>query len=70
MPGDQTHLDNLCLACRHHHRTFTTTGWQVQITNGRPEWRPPAWLDPQQKPRRNTVHHRHDFQFRQPTPAA
>jgi hypothetical protein len=38
--------------------------------DGQPEWLPPPWLDPEQQPRRNTVHHRPDIDFRQPNTAA
>jgi hypothetical protein len=53
-----TDLDNMCLVCRYHHREFERRGWQVQMTRGRPEWIPPPWIDPEQRPRTNTVHHR------------
>jgi len=68
--GGSTDLDNQCLLCRYHHRHFAPAGWQVRITDGVPEWIPPPWLDPQQRPRRNTVHHRRDLDFRQPSTAA
>ena len=64
-----TDLDNLCLLCRHHHATFDQAGWHVEMVGGRPEWLPPAWLDPQRTPRRNTTHHPPDIEFRQPEAA-
>ena len=68
--GGPTDLNNLCLACRFHHRNFQRFGWTVHIADGVPLWTPPTWLDPQRKPRRNRVHHRPDIVFRQPTQAA
>src|SRR3954451_20789891 len=65
-----TDLDNMCLLCRFHHRSFQKSGWRVHIDNGVPLWTPPSWLDPDQTPRRNTTHHRPDIVFRQPTQAA
>lgn len=54
----ETKLDNLVLLCHRHHRTIHHTEWQVRITNGHPEFIPPKWLDPDQTPRRNTLHQR------------
>ncbi len=69
--GGPTDLDNMCLVCVFHHRHFEAAGWAVRMADdGMPEWLPPPWLDPEQKPRRNTVHHRPDIDFRQPTTAA
>jgi hypothetical protein len=53
--GGETKLDNLTLLCRYHHHNFATKGWTCQLNpDGLPEWRPPRWLDPQQKPILNT----------------
>lgn len=69
--GGATDLDNMVLLCRFHHRHFAALGWQVRMsTDGLPDWIPPPWLDHQRRPVRNTVHHRHDFDFRQPVTAA
>jgi hypothetical protein len=51
--GGKTDLDNLCLLCDHHHDRIDTGGWQVSMRNGTPWFTPPAWLDPEQKPRQN-----------------
>ena len=67
--GGPTDLDNLCLLCAYHHRSFEQAGWQVVMQDGVPTWIPPAWLDPQQRPRRNTVHHLAEIVFRQPSAA-
>ena len=61
-PDGQTNLDNLCLLCAHHHRSFQPAGWTVVMTHGIPEWTPPATLDPHRRPRRNRAHH-HDIDF-------
>ncbi|WP_409495036.1 DUF222 domain-containing protein [Amycolatopsis sp. cmx-11-12] len=55
--GD-TDLHNLCLLCRYHHLVIHgLSGWQVRMAaDGRPEFVPPQYLDPLQKPRRNTIH--------------
>lgn len=32
------------------------TPWIVRIRDGRPEFIPPKWIDPERKPLRNTIH--------------
>ena len=54
--GGPTDLDNLTLVCGYHHREFAKRGWACRITDGLPHWTPPAWLDRDQRPRRNTAH--------------
>jgi len=46
--GGTTALHNLVLLCRAHHTTIHTTPWEVRLnpTDQRPEFRPPADLDP------------------------
>ncbi|WP_375489963.1 DUF222 domain-containing protein [uncultured Jatrophihabitans sp.] len=61
--GGPTDIDNLCLLCRYHHRQFARHGWHVQMINGRPHWIPPAFIDPQQTPVHNTVHHAAEIDF-------
>ncbi|WP_375483831.1 DUF222 domain-containing protein [uncultured Jatrophihabitans sp.] len=61
--GGRTDLDNLCLLCAHHHRTFEAAGWVVEMVDGVPQWTPPAWLDPQQRRRTNTAHHLPEMTF-------
>ena len=58
-----TNLDNLCLLCAHHHRSFEAAGWVVTMTDGIPQQTPPAWLDPSRRPRRNTAHHLPEITF-------
>jgi len=51
--GGSTDLDNLCLLCDFHHDRIDSGGWQVAMRDGVPWFTPPAWLDPDQTPRRN-----------------
>jgi len=64
-----TDLDNMCLLCVHHHRWFPRAGWRVEMREGVPVWFAPLWLDPDQTPRRNTVHHLKEIVFRRPAAA-
>ncbi|WP_342672584.1 HNH endonuclease signature motif containing protein [Micromonospora mirobrigensis] len=65
--GCATTLTNSVLLCRHHHRQVHHHGWQVRLApDGHPEFVPPTWLDPQQRPRRN--HHRHAWARTSPAP--
>ncbi|MBV9314857.1 MAG: DUF222 domain-containing protein [Pseudonocardia sp.] len=50
--GGETKLGNLTMLCKVHHRLVHRSGWTVRIDNGLPEFIPPAWIDPHQKPRR------------------
>jgi hypothetical protein len=54
--GGSTELDNLVLLCGGHHRMIHHSDWDCTITHGRPEFRPPEFLDPTRAPRRNTIH--------------
>ncbi|MET7863136.1 HNH endonuclease signature motif containing protein [Micromonospora taraxaci] len=57
--GGPTNLTNAVLLCGHHHRHIHHTNWTVRLdNNGRSEFVPPAWLDPDQVPRRNHYHRR------------
>ncbi|MGC4812518.1 DUF222 domain-containing protein [Micromonospora sp. DT228] len=57
--GGPTSLDNAVLLCGHHHRHLHQTEWAVRLGgDGKPEFVPPAWLDPDQIPRRNHYHRR------------
>ena len=44
--GGPTHTDNGVALCWHHHRTLTTSGWDIHMKNGTPHVRGPAWWDP------------------------
>jgi hypothetical protein len=54
--GGETSIENCGLACTWHHHQFQRKGWRSDITTGRPHWTPPKIIDPNQTPRRNTVH--------------
>ncbi|MBB5480245.1 HNH endonuclease signature motif containing protein [Micromonospora parathelypteridis] len=57
--GGPTSLDNAVLLCGHHHRHLHHSDWVVRLGgDGHPEFIPPAWLDPEQVPRRNHYHRR------------
>ncbi|MGW5556108.1 DUF222 domain-containing protein [Micromonospora sp. NPDC003944] len=57
--GGQTSLTNAVLLCGHHHRHLHHSGWTVRLaSDGQPEFTAPAWLDPEQVPRRNHYHQR------------
>ncbi|MEU8282980.1 DUF222 domain-containing protein [Micromonospora sp. NPDC048905] len=57
--GGPTSLDNAVLLCGHHHRHLHHSEWVVRLGgDGHPEFVPPAWLDPEQIPRRNHYHRR------------
>ncbi|WP_433131903.1 DUF222 domain-containing protein [Micromonospora sp. CA-240977] len=57
--GGDTSLANAVLLCGHHHRHLHHSEWAVRLAgDGHPEFIPPAWLDPEQVPRRNHYHRR------------
>ncbi|MET8263018.1 DUF222 domain-containing protein [Micromonospora arida] len=57
--GGPTSLANAVLLCGHHHRHLHHSDWTVRLgRDGHPEFSPPAWLDPEQLPRRNHYHRR------------
>lgn len=56
--GGRTDLNNLCLLCDHHHDRIESGGWAVTMRQGMPWFIPPSWIDPEQRPRRNSRIHR------------
>jgi hypothetical protein len=54
--GGETILTNLVLLCPRHHTEIHAGDWVVAIRDGTPWFTPPRWLDPDQRPIRNTVH--------------
>jgi 5-methylcytosine-specific restriction endonuclease McrA len=55
--GGETKLSNLVMLCRVHHRQIHSTEWMVRIRDGLPEFIPPSWIDPDQRPRRRALPH-------------
>jgi 5-methylcytosine-specific restriction protein A len=55
--GGPTTLSNLVMLCRVHHRQIHSTDWVVRIRDGLPEFIPPPWIDPEQRPRRRALPH-------------
>ena len=55
--GGKTDHTNGVLLCGYHHREIETGDWQVLISHGRAWFRPPAWIDPEQTPILNPMHH-------------
>ena len=51
-----TTVSNGTLVCGDHHRYFEQRGWRCTMIDGAPHWIPPPWIDPAQRPRRNTAH--------------
>lgn len=47
------------LLCKRHHTEIHKNQWHISINknDNHPDFIPPAWIDPHQKPRRNTLHH-------------
>ncbi|MGC4855331.1 DUF222 domain-containing protein [Micromonospora sp. DT4] len=57
--GGDTSLHNAVLRCGHHHRHIHQGEWAIRLgADSHPEFVPPAWLDPEQVPRRNHYHRR------------
>ncbi len=55
--GGPTSLDNGVLLCHTHHVVIHRGEWTVRLAaNKRPEFTPPAWVDPERRPRTNTLH--------------
>ncbi|MBL8932444.1 MAG: DUF222 domain-containing protein [Kineosporiaceae bacterium] len=55
--GGLTDVDALALLCGHHHTAVHAGTWTIQMINGVPRVIPPPWIDPLQRPIRNTIHH-------------
>jgi hypothetical protein len=55
--GGPTDTGNAALVCRHDHRHRIAEGWHAELIDGRVAWIPPPWIDPQQAPRFNELHH-------------
>lgn len=55
--GGSTDLGNLVLLCGQHHRLIHSSEWDCAIVDGRPQFRPPRFLDANRSPRRQYHHH-------------
>jgi hypothetical protein len=53
--GGTTSIENLVLLCRRHHVLIHRSEWEVRMDGGLPQFHPPAFIDPQQRPLRNAV---------------
>jgi hypothetical protein len=51
--GGETCLENCVLLCARHHTLVHHGGWQIHMIDGLPWFIPPAWLDPDRRPRHN-----------------
>jgi hypothetical protein len=52
-------VDNGVLLCGFHHRVIHHSEWTVRMgPDHRPEFIPPAFIDPARRPRRNIYHQR------------
>ena len=57
--GGKTDVRNGVLLCGHHHRLIHHSDWSVRPgADGRPEFIPPAYVDPARRPMRNLYHRR------------
>jgi hypothetical protein len=54
--GGKTNADNLVLLCRRHHDLVHHSEWQIEMADGLPTFRPPAFIDPHRRPRTNPIH--------------
>ena len=55
--GGETALHNCVMLCKVHHRLLHHSQWLVRLRDGLPEFIPPAWIDPERKPRRRPLPH-------------
>jgi hypothetical protein len=55
--GGRTELPNLAMVCGHHHNAIHAGTWTLEMRDGVPWARPPTWIDPEQRPIRNTYQH-------------
>jgi uncharacterized protein DUF222 len=55
--GGLTELPNLAMVCGRHHDAIHAGTWTLEMRDGVPWARPPTWIDPEQRPIRNTYQH-------------
>ena len=51
--GGRTDINNLVMLCLIHHNQLHDSGWTTRIRDSQPEFIPPKWYDPRQRPRRS-----------------
>lgn len=49
--GGDTSVANCTMLCRSCHRLIHHSGWQIDMTEGRPGFIPPGWIDATRRPR-------------------
>jgi hypothetical protein len=52
--GGQTNVSEMAMVCRRHHVDVHAGIWDLEMRDGIPWMRPPAWIDPLRRWRRNT----------------
>ncbi|MCC9173438.1 HNH endonuclease signature motif containing protein [Arthrobacter sp. zg-Y179] len=55
--GGDTSIGNGVLLCSFHHHLIHQDNWQVSMRSGIPWFLPPAYVDPERRPLRNTYFH-------------
>jgi hypothetical protein len=55
--GSNTNVDEMALLCGGHHVQVEQGHYTLVMLDGIPHVTPPAWIDPQQRPVRNTYWH-------------
>jgi len=53
--GGGTSVENCCLLCPTHHQHVHLHGWDITLHGGRVQFRPPAIIDPDRRPRTNPL---------------
>ena len=54
--GGLTDVDKMALVCDRDHTGVHAGIWTITMINGVPWVIPPPWIDPHQRPVRNTIH--------------
>jgi hypothetical protein len=54
--GGSTAIDNLAFLCPRHHVEVTEGTWEIEMVDGVPWARPPAWAYPDRPLLRNAAH--------------
>ena len=51
-----TNATRMTLLCPYHHSAIHKSQWTIVMNHGHPEFKPPPWIHPTQRPLRNTLH--------------